>query len=73
MKNARGGMDAFPFLLRRFSAWEAPAGVAPAGASFVHQGLKKTKGLNGTFFCASSTEGGPVLPGTWAKSMAELA
>ena len=47
----------FLFLLRRFSAWEAPPALRRRGF-FVHQGLKKTKGLNGTFFCASSTGGG---------------
>ena len=73
----RGGC--FSFSSPPFSAWEAPPAFAPAEELFFHQGLKKTKGLNGTFFCASSTgranpaRARAALPGsgTWAKSMAD--
>ena len=78
MKNARGGMDAFPFLLRRFSAWEAPAGVG----FFCPSGPEENEGPQWDIFLrllhrrgASPAKARAALPGsgTWAKSMAELA
>ena len=78
MKNARGGMDAFPFLLCRFSAWEALAG----GGFFCPSGPEENEGPQWDIFLrllhrrgASPAKARAALPGsgTWAKSMAELA